>query len=399
MVEIELSIMDRSLHPIPDIKPTLEQFESETKTRINLTVLDWDTAWSEVLRTALYRHGPDISEMGSTWVSSLIGMNSLRPFSNEELAIIGGPGKFIPSLWDSGKLSGEKRVWAVPWLGYTRMIYYRRDLLEKAGIDENNAFQTHAQLVKTLTRLQEMGGCNPWGVPTRQNQDSLHNIASWVWSTGGDFISQDGRHILFQKEKAIAGLKAYFELHRFLNKKEPDQVNPESSFRQGRTAVVTGGPQLWPNEILNSPDVIQEVSAHLAAAPIPGVPFVGSSHLVVWKHTRNEQIALQLIKHLTSRKTQLAYTPTSGLLPVRQEVLDAPPYSEMPMFRVMSQSLKSGRTFLSIPLWGLVENKLNLTLDRVWEDIFASETPDIEGILHKRLDPLAQQLELTLSQN
>jgi hypothetical protein len=65
----------------------------------------------------------------------------------------------------------------------------------------------------------------------------------------------------------------------------------------------------------------------------------------------------------------------------------------------MSQSLKSGRTFLSIPLWGLVENKLTLTLDRIWEDIFASDNPDIEGILHKRLDPLAQQLELTLSQN
>ena len=106
MVEIDLSIMDRSLHPIPDIKPSLEQFEDETNAHINLTVLEWETAWSEVLRTALYRHGPDISEMGSTWVSSLVGMNSLRPFSIEELTALGGPGNFIPSLWDSGKLVG-----------------------------------------------------------------------------------------------------------------------------------------------------------------------------------------------------------------------------------------------------------------------------------------------------
>ena len=279
------------------------------------------------------------------------------------------------------------------------MIYYRRDLLEKAGIDEKTAFQSHAQLVKTLTRLQDMGGCTPWGVPTRQNQDTLHNLASWVWNEGGDFVSDDGRHILFHKEKAMAGMKAYFDLYRFVNKKEPDQVNPETCFRQGRTAVIAGEPQLWPNQINHSPDVIPEVAANIAATPIPGVPFAGSSHLVVWKHTRNDQAALQLIKYLTSLKGQLAYTPISGLLPVLQQVLDAPPYSEEPIFKVMSQSLKSGRTFLSIPLWGLVENKLTLILDHVWEDILTREKPDIENILHKRLDPLAQQLELTLSQN
>jgi len=184
-----------------------------------------------------------------------------------------------------------------------------------------------------------------------------------------------------------------------VNKNEPDPVNPETGFRQGRIAVISGEPQVWPNQIQHSPDTTQEVAMNIAAAPVPGVPFVGSSHLVVWKHTRNEQTALQLIKHLTSLKTQLAYTPISGLLPVREQVLDNPPYSTEPIFQVMSQSLRSGRTFLSIPLWGLVENKLTLILDKIWEDILASEKPDIEGILHKRLDPLAQQLELTLSQN
>ena len=399
MTEIELSIMARSLHPIPDIKPSLDSFEAETAARVNITVLEWETSWSEILRTALYRHGPDISEMGSSWVSSLVGMNSLRPFSNEEVAVLGGQGNFISSIWNSGILAGEKRVWAIPWLGYTRVIYYRRDLLEKAGVDEKTAFQNQDQLVKTLTRLQEMGGCSPWGVPTTQNQDTLHNLASWVWNAGGNFVSEDGRHILFNKKQAIAGMTAYFNLYRFVNKQEPDLVNPETGFRQGRTAVIAGEPQLWPNQIQHSPDVAPEVAANIGAAPIPGVPFVGSSHLVVWKHTRNEQATLQLIKYLTSLKGQLAYTPISGLLPVRPQVLDAPPYSEEPIFKVMSQSLKSGRTFPSIPLWGLVENKLTLILDRIWEDILTAEKPEIEGILHKRLDLLAQQLELTLSQN
>ena len=117
MVEIELSIMDRSLHPIPDIKPTLEQFEAETNVHVNITVLEWDTAWSEILKTALYQHGPDISEIGSTWVSSLVGMNSLRSFSNEELTVLGA----ISSLpfgtvenWPAKNACGLFPGWVTP---------------------------------------------------------------------------------------------------------------------------------------------------------------------------------------------------------------------------------------------------------------------------------------------
>jgi multiple sugar transport system substrate-binding protein len=399
MADLELSIMAHSLDPINDIRPWLAQFEAENQANIHVIVLNWDTAWSEVLKSALYHRGPDISEIGSTWVSSLIGMNALRPFSNEELAMLGGQAAYLPTMWESGKVAGENRVWAFPWLAYTRVLYFRRDLLRKAGIDEQTAFTTHNSLVETLERLKESGESSLWGVPTRQNQDTLHNISSWIWHAGGDFVSRDGRHVLFHKEEALNGMQAYFELYRFLSIDPDHPDEPEIFFRLGKTTITPSGPWMWPSEILGNSDVPPEVSANIGAALIPGVPFVGASDLVIWKHCHHDRLALKLLQHLTSLKIQLGYAPISGLLPVRHDVLANPPYSTDPIYQVMCQSLQVGRSFPNLPLWGLVENKLTTALDRVWADILAQPQTDIRAALRKYLEPLAQQLELTLSQN
>jgi multiple sugar transport system substrate-binding protein len=399
MADLELSIMAHSLDPVNDLKPWLEQFETENHVNINLVVLDWDTAWSDILKSAIYHHGPDISEIGSTWVSSLIGMNALRPLTNEELVLLGGQAAYLPTMWESGKIAGENRVWAFPWLAYTRVLFFRRDLFIKAGIDEQTAFIDHKALVQTLERLKSSGISNIWGVPTRQNQDTLHNISSWVWQSGGDFISHDGHHILFHCEEALNGMQDYFELYRYLAVDPDHPDEPESFFRLGKSVIAPSGPWMWPSEILGNPDVPPEVSANIGAAPIPGVPFVGASDLVIWKHCHNDRLALKLLQHLTSLKIQLGYAPISGLLPVRHDVLEKPPYSTDPIYQVMCRSLRVGHSFPNLPLWGLVENKLSTALDRVWADILTQPQIDIRSTLRKYLEPLAQQLELTLSQN
>ena len=119
--------------------------------------------------------------MGSNWVGSLSAMNVLVPFSARELNNLGGESAFLPSVWQPVLEAGQGSSWAIPWLAYARLIYYRRDLLVKAGIDERSAFESQAQLEKTLGRLSENGVAAPWCVPTRHSRDTLHNIASWIW--------------------------------------------------------------------------------------------------------------------------------------------------------------------------------------------------------------------------
>ena len=130
------------------------------------------------------------------------------------------PGRCAPVALAHG---GDQRLgepalpWAVPWWADTRVIYYRRDLWAQAGVDMTQAaFDTPEHLTQTLGQLQAAGVPIPWVVPTHQSRMTVHNVAGWVWGAGGDFVADDGRHVVFEQPEAQAGICAYLDLARFL---------------------------------------------------------------------------------------------------------------------------------------------------------------------------------------
>src|SRR3972149_4357733 len=108
--ELEFSVMADSPS---GIQPLLDQFETERQVHVRLRRLTWDTAWSDLVKVGLYGDGPDVSEIGSTWLGDLVAMNALRPFEEQELAALGGPGDFLPSTWNGGGVGNQPPRWGV----------------------------------------------------------------------------------------------------------------------------------------------------------------------------------------------------------------------------------------------------------------------------------------------
>jgi multiple sugar transport system substrate-binding protein len=393
--ELELSLLTHGPDAAAVLRPYLDRFGTENRVHVEANVLEWEAAWPELVKAALYGHGPDVSEMGSTWVGSLIAMNVLMPFSAHELSTYGSASVFLPTVWHPELEAGSGSIWALPWLAYTRLIYYRRDLLDKAGIDENTAFQNYEQLEQTLKHLGESGVAIPWCVPTRHSRDTLHNIASWIWNAGGEFTSADGKHVLFNEPEARAGMRAYFDLHRHLAPPARN-MNQDSLFKQGQAAVVMSGPWLWPLGP-NRPDVLPEVASNIGVAVPLEIAFIGFSYMVVWKYCRKERLAMELVRELSSQNILAAFSSHTGPLSVRLDTLDHSPLIDEPNYQTMVRALKTGRTFPQISLWGLIEEKLALALDKIWEEVLAESQPDIDAIMSKHLNSLVQRLQMTLS--
>jgi multiple sugar transport system substrate-binding protein len=399
MEEIELSIMLHSPDPAGDLQPLLDQFCARHRCRVRVKVLSWDTGWVDLVKVALYRHGPDVSEIGTGWVSNLMVMNALRPFRRLELDGIGGPSAFLDSAWRSGWVAGDKQPWAVPWLADTRVIHYRRDLLAKAGINEETAFQSQQQLEETLERLQASGTVSPWVVTTQYARNTLHNVASWVWGAGGNFISADGKRTLFSQAESRSGIRAYFGLHRYLSSPARNLtiLQSESLYQQGGAAATICGPWLVLRDVKEQP-VAAEVAANTGVTLPPGVPWVGGSNLVIWKHSLHEKLAVELVRFLTSPPVQYNYSQRAGLLPVRLDVLNDSPFADHPLYRVMSEGARTGRSFPSFSAWGLVEDCLATELTNLWTKVLADPQLDLDVAINERLDPLARGLSLTLAQ-
>jgi hypothetical protein len=66
-------------------------------------------------------------------------------------------------------------------------------------------------------------------------------------------------------------------------------------------------------------------------------------------------------------------------------------------FKVYLETLTNGRTFPATRLWGVVEARLGNVFATLWEDLRANPSIDMDEILHRRLDSLAENLDLALN--
>lgn len=358
---------------------------------------DWPTAWDDLNRTAYRRSGPDVSHIGSSWVCSLVDMRVLHAFADDEVQALGGAEAFIPTSWQTAYLPGRKEIWAIPWSTDTRVIYYWRDMLEQAGIDESEAFKSPRHIEDTMARLQASDVPTPWGGWAYAHPGGILQIAaSWIWENGGDFISPDGRQILFNQPEALTGLLAYFGLHKYMppNSKDVSSLTTPIMFTNRQIAVVVGA-SAWLNFIqTQNPDL--DLDTLLGVAPLPGPAFVGGSNLVIWQRARHKKEAFDLVQFLIGRQAQADFFQATGFLPVRRDVLTEPPYTTHPHYQAMIQALETGRPYPAIPQWGAVEDRLSEALAWLWDSILADREQDLEPLIRPYMDSVARRLAVTL---
>lgn len=394
MVELELSLT----WGLPDaLADALLEFTERYRIGVHVDILDRTREQRQLSDFAIFGAGPDVSEVGTTWLSSLISMDALRDFSSWEVNDFERQGSFFRPAWQPGV--ERDTTLAIPWRTDTRVIYYRRDLLRQAGIDEKTAFATVEDLQHTLRRLQTLPGIIPCFIPTNRHPTILHVLAPWVWQAGGHFMKRDGRKTLFAEPEALAGFVQYFETFAPVLKPETHGLSDSRacrSFLAGQTAVTISGHWLL-DLVQTQPDIPPEVATNLGLVLTPGAQYRGGLSLVIWRHSRHSREALRLVQFLVDQEFQTTHLRQAGYLPARQRALNSPPFTTDPHFRLIGQSLQSGQGFNAAYMWGLVEDRLITAISDLWQQIFAEPNVDLPDAIAARLEPLARRLDRTLA--
>ena len=380
------------------------EFLQSLNLKCQITPMFWESEWAELVKVATYGAGPHVSQVAAPAVINLAAMNALSEFAPGEVASWGGSSVFLPAAWQTVKLGNEAQVWSIPWLADVRVVYYWRDLLEQAGVDESSAFGTPDRFHATLQRLQAAGMNNPLLLLTHFPFAALHYLSSWVWGAGEDFVNADGRSLRLNEPQVRAALRAYFNLHRYLPS-GIEALTPTAGglskavdlFANRMVAVAFGDPS-WLKAALealrDSPGFINQLGVALP----PGPPYVGGSNLVIWKHIRQRDAAVRLIRSLISPDVQASFCQHIGLLPTRLEALQQPPYSTDPRYQALAHAARSGRSYPTLLRWGLIEENLSRTLMQIWSDLAANPSNDLDGLFGQRIDPLVKRLNNLLAQ-
>jgi multiple sugar transport system substrate-binding protein len=391
-VELVLSIMRHNEGTLGRLEAILEAPNRMGDLKVNYREISYETGWAEFVRRAIHGGNLDVSEMGTTWISDFAAMNALHAFSPAEIRALGGAEAFPPGLWRTGL--GEKgTVWAIPWMTDLSLVYYRRDLLRKAGVDEARAFSTPEQFEETLAALSRAGVERPWVAPTKYSHITLHNLSMWLWAAGTDFVSESGKQVMLNQPDARKALLAYFGLHRHLGPQARPLAETESDglFATGGAAVTISGPWLYPF-------CDQAFSKEVGLAIPLGQAHLGGSSLVIWESSRAGSAPTKLTSILSGRGIQDTFPATAGMLPARLEVLDRLPYvGSVALNNVVVEALKTGKTLPHIPLWGMIEDRLAKVFEVVWEKLLADPSVDIADMLDQQLTPDVNRLNVVLS--
>ncbi len=162
----------------------------------------------EKLTTALAAGQPPdmVAGSGLSRVATLAKLGVLQPVDDIVEAI--GRDDFMPGMVDQFTWDGQ--VLAVPVQTLSFPYWFRRDLLEQAGLAEPRTWDDLLNVAKTLTRDGVYGICLPGGV----NTATARQVLIYFRQGGGNILDADGTIVINSAENR-ATLEFMKELYQY----------------------------------------------------------------------------------------------------------------------------------------------------------------------------------------
>jgi multiple sugar transport system substrate-binding protein len=399
MTTIELSLIPDAEADYRTVEQLMQDFKSESGIDVRLKRMEWDDAWPQLISIATQGQGVDVSHVGSTWVSSLMNMNALRPIPSHLINKIGSEQAFVHSTWSS-VISEDRNAYGIPLSAYVYIVAYRKDLLEKAKLNPVTAFATPATLEESVRCLDVLNATeNAWLMPVVPHpfNDFVHMAASWIWSSGGDIMDNRGKQVLFNSPAALAGLKSFLRLVRLVP--FTDYLGSDEcmdALLRGQAAAVVTDARALSSAIQNHAPNIENIGA----ASLMSIPWSGGGSLVIWRHTYGYpdrlEAAYKLVEFMVRKKTMMDLANNCYTLPSRTDALDELYPPEHTLRPVMLQLISTGRSYRPMALWHRIEYQFGAELGNVIKMLMMDRNLDLDSTVEEAMDSLAYRLNLTL---
>jgi multiple sugar transport system substrate-binding protein len=407
-VTLTLWTMPNSPKPKEDLQKMVAPFTAKTGVKVDVEEVGWDVQFDRIRNAAVAGEGPDITQAGTTQVPFFAALGGFDDLSSR-VKDIGGSSAYAPGIWNTTKVEGQDGVWAVPWFTEARTIYYRKDVLEKAGVDPATAFTDLAAFKTTLQAIKnKVPGIQPFGAPGKKAFDLVHNVMPFVWDNGGAELSSDAKTSTINSAQAQTGVEFMTGLIRdgLFDKSqlERDGTQVENQFKGGKLAVWIGGPWVL-GSVSRADDDTWNATArkNVGVAPMPTGPdgkantFVGGSDLMLFKSSKHPDEAWALMKFLSQDQTQKDYAGLLGMFPSRLEAQQQVGESDA-NHEAFYKAIQTGRTYAPIPQWGQIENAYKTRFGNILDSAAGVGPAYSNASVKTQLDAAAKEADGLLAQ-
>lgn len=115
------------------LKELAQKFTKDTGIEVKVQVIPWANAHDKLLTAVASKSGPDVVQMGTTWMPEFVEAGALLDITKDvEKSKNMNSDLFFPGSVKTTQFDGK--TYGVPWYAETRVLFYRTDLLKKLVI-------------------------------------------------------------------------------------------------------------------------------------------------------------------------------------------------------------------------------------------------------------------------
>ena len=236
-------------------------------------------------------------------------------------------GKLIPATVETAKY--RDKLYGVPITSDGGLLYYRKDLLTKAGITD--APKTWADMVAACQKVQalpEAKGMGCYSGQFEKYEGLTVNFAEAVNSAGGSIVDKDGKPSVNTPEakagldELVNGFKTGAIPKAAITYKEEES---RRAFQEGKLVFLRNWPYVYAKAAAT--DGTSKVAGKFGVAPLPGkdgpgVSSLGGHDYAIASSAKNKATAIDFINFMASEARQKANIEKTSQAPTWASLYD-----------------------------------------------------------------------------
>jgi multiple sugar transport system substrate-binding protein len=360
--------------------------------RVTVQALPWTAAHEKLLTGYAGRALPDVSQIGNTWVSELAAIGALQPLPAAHAALLTD---HFPGVLETNRIGG--RLYGVPWYVDTRLLFYRTDLLKRAGYDQIP--NDWAAWKRSMHAVKRVAGEGAYAVLMPLNE--FEQLLTLGLQQPEPLLRDSGARGNFSSPGFVAALAFYKSIfdERLAPVASSTQIsNVWNEFARGFFSYYFSGPWSVGDFRKRLPPALQ---GDWATAPMPGpsgpgASAPGGSSLVVFRNATNPDAAWKLVRYLLEPAVQVEFNRLTGDLPARVSAWRAPALAGDPVIRSFGEQLRRAEPVPKVPEWERIVTEMQLVAERMVRGQYTPKQAAAE--IDRRADRLLEKRRWMLEQ-
>jgi len=354
-VSVRLMVMDYDENMKPDTQAVIDAFNaSQDEIEATLDVVSWGQGHDLLVTQISGGQPPDLCNVSAQWQGEWEGIDEVMPlddYVSEEFL-----SNFVPSMV-AAFTNKDGQLMGMPYFLDPRIMYYRTDLFEEAGLAAPTTWDDVIAAGQALHSPPDMTG---YGQTFSMKSDGLdYWWYAWFGAVGADgdlsVWTEDG-HSKFNTPEAIKATQYVVDLTQKYQITNTDYTTAgrdeelQPLFYAGKLAqLITGSwfPTLIAN---NAPDMAYGLEMPpVAEAGMTPATGVWPDSVIMFKQTKNPEAAGQLLEFMFNAENRLAFAKQRGVIPERIDVGTSPEYAVSDTEKFMVASLDTAHNVYETP--------------------------------------------------